>query len=354
MAFQNYESIRAISLPRGVKKIEEGAFAECRALFAISIPPTVDFIEYRAFENCHNLVTVHFPSGTNAKIRTASFRGLHSLVNISLPQSMSPVKIVKGAFKDCTWLEDKFYYGSPSQHVPGRVDMREHERVVEGLCQRYRHHLPLHELCYDPPTSLSSEGKELLKIDSISAECVRVDCFDLNPFHILASSANLRLDLLELLLASMGPLTAHTGCLKMDRRGKTCMDYLLMHPCRSKGVGQVSTSMTMIPLLLQTTVSNRLLQWGRKAWHSKMSNLVESIMDSGLDTKKRTRLVDKVYQHLTIYERHEKASLLELALWNKELKSSLRYAQHLSLANRLALRIRCSADVVIPQVLSFW
>ena len=69
--------------------------------------------------------------------------------------------------------------------------MREHKRVVEGLCQRYCHHLLLHELCYDPPTSLSSEGKELLKIDSISAECVRVDYFDLNPFHILASSANL-------------------------------------------------------------------------------------------------------------------------------------------------------------------
>lgn len=139
MTFQYCESLKDISFPHGLKQIEEGAFAQCLSLRAISIPPKVDFIEYRAFEDCSNLVAVQFQMGTNAKLRTASFRGLHSLINISLPNSMSPEKIVKGAFEDCTWLEAEFYHGSPAQHVPGRVDMAEHERVVEGLCNRYSH-----------------------------------------------------------------------------------------------------------------------------------------------------------------------------------------------------------------------
>ncbi|CAJ1968141.1 unnamed protein product [Cylindrotheca closterium] len=347
-AFQCCESLQDIPFPHGLKRIEEGAFALCKSLGAISIPPAVDFIEYRAFENCSNLVAVQFQNGTNAKLRTASFRGLHSLMNIFLPQSMSPVKIVKGAFEDCTWLEAEFYHGNPSQHVPGRVDMAEHERVVEGLCNRYRS-LPLHRFCYNPPTPhvLNEELLAQVKIDSISKECLRVDCFEMSPFHILASCANIRVDVFELLLALLDPLTAHKCCSQLDRRGKSCIDYLMTHPSRSQ-----KESFSMIRYILERTFADRLSKWGLKDWHPKMSRLIKSI-DLNVDADKRAHLLNKVYKNMAMHERHEKSSLLELALWNMELTpfDTLEIPHH-SL-DRGPLRIRCGANVVIPHVTSF-
>ncbi|KAL3929811.1 MAG: hypothetical protein SGBAC_012048 [Bacillariaceae sp.] len=349
MAFQYCVSLKDIPFPPELGKIEEGAFAQCKSLGAISIPPKVEFIEYRAFENCYNLVAIQFQKGTNAKLRTASFRGLHSLLNIFLPKSMSPVKIVKGAFEDCTWIEAQFYHGTPRQHVPGRVDMAEHERVVEGLCNRYRH-LPLHELCYDPPKNLSMDELYTQFESSISRECLRVDCFGMNAFHILASSAIVRVDAFQLFLSLLDPLTTYKCCcLQLDRRGKTCIDYLLTHPSRP---GKESTS--MLGIILEKAFANRLLKWGLESWRPRMSRLIESIGDLDIcNVKKRADGVDEVYENMTMYERHEKSSLLELSLWSKEITASTGRKVSRQSLDRLTFRIRCGADVVIPRVTSF-
>lgn len=60
VAFSGNDTLTAYSIPRGVKKIGERAFAFCEKLETIEIPASVKIIEPSAFVGCSNLKTVNY------------------------------------------------------------------------------------------------------------------------------------------------------------------------------------------------------------------------------------------------------------------------------------------------------
>ena len=61
--FFNLPTIEKIIIPKGIKKIEEGAFAMCKCLEYVFISNTVENIEKDAFANCKMLSAVEIEDG---------------------------------------------------------------------------------------------------------------------------------------------------------------------------------------------------------------------------------------------------------------------------------------------------
>ena len=60
-AFCNCQSLMSISLPKGIKRIENRTFYNCQALSSITIPDNVTFIASEAFAGCTGLASVTLP-----------------------------------------------------------------------------------------------------------------------------------------------------------------------------------------------------------------------------------------------------------------------------------------------------
>ena len=61
--FFNLPTIEKIIIPKGIKKIEQGAFAMCKCLEYVFISNTVENIEKDAFANCKMLSAVEIEDG---------------------------------------------------------------------------------------------------------------------------------------------------------------------------------------------------------------------------------------------------------------------------------------------------
>lgn len=61
-AFDMERDLLSVSIPDGVKTLQEGAFAECTSLRSVSIPDSVTTICNEVFYHCDNLTTVTIPS----------------------------------------------------------------------------------------------------------------------------------------------------------------------------------------------------------------------------------------------------------------------------------------------------
>ena len=86
-AFSRNETLQKVTLPSGVKCIEEGSFADCINLSSIVLPDKLTDIEELAFAGCRSLVSVQLPAtlkniGDEAFART----GLRS---VSIPEKVT-------------------------------------------------------------------------------------------------------------------------------------------------------------------------------------------------------------------------------------------------------------------------
>mmetsp|Transcript_40337 Transcript_40337/g.97405 ORF Transcript_40337/g.97405 Transcript_40337/m.97405 type:complete len:580 (-) Transcript_40337:26-1765(-) len=289
--FAGCTSLVEVQFQEGLKTVRSEAFRGCTALSAVAFPSTIFDLWFRVFADCTSLLGVEFPRSCTfpAHVRNlpmydeSLFSGCTSLVNLSLS---GYVLSETDAFPGCDLLQD---YGA-------------------GVKDRYAR-FPVHQVCYN---SSSATVDHLIR--ALDSSEIMVDDFGLTPFHIVATSANPKVETLECLLDRY----SFDILCQRDHCGKTMLDYLLMH-----------TSSKVVPLIqtvLQKSVFDRLSEWDIGAkWGSILSQNLESIpRESGIGGAdgRRKRVYDDFFRDLGHCMRTEMTSILELALWKSRLHTT--------------------------------
>lgn len=106
--FFNCSSLKSVSLPTTVKKIDFCAFAVCSNLESVTIPEGVTSIGACAFEFSENIKTMKLPS-TVTEIGNRAFYNCKGLESINIPDDVKELGYC--CFADCTSLTD-FYLPS--------------------------------------------------------------------------------------------------------------------------------------------------------------------------------------------------------------------------------------------------
>lgn len=106
----------SISIPEGITKIGDFAFANQQRLYRITIPDTVTEIGESAFEDCDGLTNVSMSNNLQS-IGDYAFRGCSGIESINLPKSLTSIGDL--SFKGCYSLSrfnvaesyDQIYFG---------------------------------------------------------------------------------------------------------------------------------------------------------------------------------------------------------------------------------------------------
>ena len=194
--------------------------------------------------------------------------------------------------------------------------------------------LGVHELCYNHPRPNAQalqhciEGRDEMKNSF-------VDMFGMNPYHVLFSTPEPRMELVEVLLNS---LPDQMLSLK-DENGKRPLDYLLSN--------WTDDAARLLKTLLEIWMVEPLTSWGDSASLETIQNMVHDVLAED-DDEARVDLFDQLYFTFINFEKKEATSVLELALWKKKIQSGGRTRS--DRRNRLSM---CGADEVIPAVTAF-
>jgi len=404
----NLERLVTVTLQSGVKKIAANSFACCMSLREVSIPSTVEIIEHSAFSccvslalvnlhheglqcigdeafmNCKSLCTVSIPS-TTIRIGERAFKGCKSLLGVEFAQGPALNWVSSFCFDGCPALVNVFLPSLPqdielhssslgSSHADGSTGSS-----LSRIVDRYAH-LPFHKCCYYASTSTVSvsELTNLLEASS-DDEKKKKDVFGWTPFHTVATSPKPRLDLFQALLddeyysldalsqrdlfqtdeeqfydlmdvhdedSSLGTRS------QRDQRGtKTMLDYLLMN--------STPRAIPLIQLVLQKVIVEQMDQIGMmEPSIVEVSLLVDSLNWNG-NLEVRRQCLDNVLALSCICIKAEAPSLLELALWKKNIKAHEtknlfvpRSAKRRKM-DRDTSRMFSGASVVIPNVIGF-
>ena len=90
-----------VTIPKGVRKIGSGAFADCWRLTSVTIPNSVTKIGDMAFIGCSSLTNVNIGESVT-KIGERAFEGCSSLRSVTIPDSVT--SIGSSAFEGCSSL----------------------------------------------------------------------------------------------------------------------------------------------------------------------------------------------------------------------------------------------------------
>lgn len=101
-AFSRIDTLRSVTIPDGVKRIQMSAFLGCANLTSVSIPDSVTEIGGSVFSQCSTLTSVNLPSGLTA-IGSSLFEGCSALESIDIPAGV--VSIGDAAFYACNSLK---------------------------------------------------------------------------------------------------------------------------------------------------------------------------------------------------------------------------------------------------------
>ena len=116
-AFAGNEFLRSVTIPNSVKEIGESAFSGTTSLESIELSKNIKEIPYGMFYGCKSLQTVVIPEGVEY-IRPETFVGCHSLKTIHLPNSLKEICIElgidenEGPFRGCNDLTVVYYAGT--------------------------------------------------------------------------------------------------------------------------------------------------------------------------------------------------------------------------------------------------
>lgn len=102
-AFAGCKDLKTVRLSKGIRNLSGSLFSHCTSLREISIPEYVETIECRAFLYCAALETILFPQKLGC-IGTAAFCGCRSLKEAAIGNLIQ--EIGDAAFKDCDLLEN--------------------------------------------------------------------------------------------------------------------------------------------------------------------------------------------------------------------------------------------------------
>ena len=141
LAFSGCLNLSSLSFSEGLKEISSYAFENCASLSSVSFSEGLEKIGSYAFENCGSLTSVAFPEGLT-EIEERTFYGCDKLDSLSFPASMKAINwtafcTYRGNFDDScscehiryvdvkdlhTWINSvryvKLEYGSPHLYFP--------------------------------------------------------------------------------------------------------------------------------------------------------------------------------------------------------------------------------------------
>ena len=100
-AFGECSSMKNVALPNGVTTIKNGTFLDCSSLINVSVPVSVTSIEDSAFQGCSSLTGIMLPNGLK-NIGVGAFDSCTSLTSINIPESVTNIE--RGVFSDCSSL----------------------------------------------------------------------------------------------------------------------------------------------------------------------------------------------------------------------------------------------------------
>jgi hypothetical protein len=86
----NHSKITSVTIPNGVRIIDDGAFAYCSFLTSVTLPNTVTSIGYNAFLTCEGLTKVNLSNGLKS-IGESAFQNCPKLSSISLPAGLTSI-----------------------------------------------------------------------------------------------------------------------------------------------------------------------------------------------------------------------------------------------------------------------
>ena len=98
-AFSYNSHLETITLPDGIKMIDDGTFNRCASLASVNIPATVRTIGQAAFQLCSSLSSITIPNSVSV-IEDYAFNKCTSLTSIVIPNSVT--KIGNSAFSNCS------------------------------------------------------------------------------------------------------------------------------------------------------------------------------------------------------------------------------------------------------------
>ncbi|CAJ1942366.1 unnamed protein product [Cylindrotheca closterium] len=368
-AFDNCASLLALDIPRGMTRIESGTFRSCELLRKVSIPTNVTSIGEDAFTDCTSLAeidfheglkhignmsfarctslsTIAFPSSLE-EIESRAFWRCSSLLGFEIPSDTKGVKINEDCFMGCESLitfsisDDSVKDVATNDNIQGLV--LSEFFGTKTACRNRWTDFPIHELCYH---SSRTTVEELVAAFDASETLKDIlgDTMGMTPFHIVATSPNPRVEIVQCLLDRY-PLMA---LVHKDTQSKTMMDYLL-----TNGSSQV---IPLIRLVFQTAIADRVSGWS-PVWNERfdLSRHIRSMIRSDDDTKqRRKKLVFQLLEHVGQCIRKETTSLMELSLWKMKMDTTNMVGTVTDdISYRESCRLQCGADIVVDNVLEY-
>ena len=97
--FMDMNSLKHITLPSGVKFLDDNAFWNCSALQDINFPEGLNGIGRSAFRDCSSLLSITLPEGVTS-IREYTFANCSALREVNIPNSVRTIE--GGAFQNCS------------------------------------------------------------------------------------------------------------------------------------------------------------------------------------------------------------------------------------------------------------
>lgn len=100
-AFESCDSLKNITIPDGVKVLNNNLFQFCTSLSDVVFPANLEEINNKVFANCTNLKNVRIPE-TVKNIGDSAFETCDSLISVTLPDNL--VSLGRRAFRNCKSL----------------------------------------------------------------------------------------------------------------------------------------------------------------------------------------------------------------------------------------------------------
>ncbi|KAL3939020.1 MAG: hypothetical protein SGBAC_006185 [Bacillariaceae sp.] len=392
-AFADCSCLAHVELSQSMEAIREATFCGCDALTKVTIPPNVAIIEMDAFAHCEQLQRVKFQGakvttlGDSAFVSCHSLRDLcapfnlrqigdfcfancNSLVSVELPRSLEQVG--EDAFSHCSVLRNIYF--SPSVQFEGPclnnctlLEDRCKDEMGRFLFGDRFHGLPLHEMAY-----MAVHENDRIHLDDRLENESNIDMLGMTPFHILVLSEQPNQAVFEYLLQKV-PNPSFYLCEK-DAFGSTPMELLCSHPHFD-----VSEAKVLLNHCIEITVMERIRWLGLPAWRMVLFLHIEDLFDAeqqGIQRRLGDELslaasanfsirvfkLHRLFEALSKYELLESTSLLEMTLWKMHLEAPTfdisetldEAAPMLAMPSlRLTSRIRCKADIVLPNILLY-
>ena len=95
-AFSGNDTVKRITLPKGLKRIQAHAFDNCFALEQIDMPESLEYLGEAAFCGCRSLKSIVIPEGITS-IRRRTFKRCVTIKTITLPASFDGALVIEDA-----------------------------------------------------------------------------------------------------------------------------------------------------------------------------------------------------------------------------------------------------------------